>query len=136
MGNLQRLFRMDPIPPPKDDQGYTIFNQENMRRNFAAVDRCRTGVSVIGGITAGTLGLENLSGLVFFAVTIIVLFGLLCMKAGLNEKQWKEYFLNRVQTFATNSFFSAAFIYVVFGRFSMAWSMCIKPQMLHSTTRF
>lgn len=111
---------MDPNamdPSKMDDQGYTILNQENMRRNFAAVDRCRTGVSVIGGIAAGTLGLESLNGFAFFVVTIGVLFGLLCLKAGLNEKVWKNYFLNRLQPFALNSFFSAAFIYVVFWTF-------------------
>merc|ERR1711997_781346 len=102
---------MDPNNLGQNDQGLQVFNQENMRRNYAAVDRCRTGVSVIGGIAAGTLGLTSFNGFAFFLLTIGVLFSLLCVKAGLSEKQWKNYFHNgRLQPFALNSFFSAAFI--------------------------
>lgn len=97
-----------------NEGGITLLNQENMRRNFAAVDQCRTAVSVIGGATAGTLGLTGLNGFLFFIVTVAILASLLCIRSGNN---WKQYFMNRFNPFVMSSIFSSAFLYVVFWTF-------------------
>ena len=79
-----------------------------------AVDKCRTAVSLIGGITAGTLGLTGISGFLFFGVTVLMLSIALSLKAGSN---WKNYFQERLKLFVMDSFFGSLFLYIVFWTF-------------------
>ena len=102
---------------PNDDNlqgGITLFNKENIQRNYMAVDKCRTAVSLIGGITAGTLGLTGISGFLFFGVTVLMLSISLLLKAGSNRN---NYFQESVKMFVMDSFFGSLFLYIVFWTF-------------------
>ena len=58
-----------------DPNAVTLLNQQNVMRNARSVDNCRTAVSAIGGMTAGTLGLYGLSGFLFFTFVVLTLVG-------------------------------------------------------------
>jgi len=96
-----------------DPNAVTLLNQQNVMRNARSVDNCRTAVSAIGGMTAGTLGLYGLSGFLFFTLVVLTLGALLTLRAG---KDWNNYFFDRKQ-FLTQNFFGSLFLYVVFWTF-------------------
>lgn len=55
------------------DAGITVLNPASMAMNMQAVESCRTVVTVLGGITAGTLGLTGLYGFAFFFIVTLTL---------------------------------------------------------------
>jgi len=109
--------KMMQQPEPMAEKGLTLINQENLMRNMASVERCRTAVNVISGIVAGSLGLTSLPGFLCFLIFLGFLNLLLVLNTGISEKQWKNYFINRWQTFLFQSFFSGLFVYIVFWTF-------------------
>merc|ERR1739848_408508 len=113
--NLQKNpSKLHPkMATPNQESGITMYNGLNMRKNAMAVESCRTAVTCLGGITAGTLGLTSISGFIFFFFVTAVLGLTLILRAGTN---WKNHFVSR-SNFFTDNFFGSLFLYVVFWTF-------------------
>lgn len=65
-----------------------VYNDAAIKRNYAVVDYCRTSGSVIGGATAGILGLTSLYGFAFYFIYSVILSVMLAMKAGHNSSKY------------------------------------------------
>lgn len=66
----------------------TVYNDSAIKRNGAIVDYCRTSGAVIGGATAGILGLTGLYGFLFYFVYSVLLSVMLAVKAGRNSSKY------------------------------------------------
>lgn len=66
----------------------TVYNESAIRRNAAIVDYCRTSAAVIGGATAGVLGLTGLYGFAFYFIYSLFLSLMLAVKAGHNSSNY------------------------------------------------
>ena len=71
-----------------------VYSERAIRVNSAIIDYCRTAGAVIGGVTAGILGLTSLYGFIFFIIFSMLLSVFLTLKAG---TEWKKYFTTRRQ---------------------------------------
>ena len=65
-----------------------VYNERAIKRNAAIVDYCRTSGAVIGGATAGVLGLTGLYGFAFYFLSSLFLSVLLAVKAGRNSSKY------------------------------------------------
>ena len=66
----------------------TVYNDSAIKRNAALVDYCRTSGAVIGGATAGVLGLTGLYGFLFYFAYSVFLSMMLAVKAGRNSTKY------------------------------------------------
>ncbi|CAI8014512.1 ER membrane protein complex subunit 6 [Geodia barretti] len=66
----------------------TVYNDSAIKRNAAIVDYCRTSGAVIGGATAGVLGLTGLYGFLFYFAYSVFLSVMLAVKAGRNSTKY------------------------------------------------
>ena len=66
----------------------TVYNDSAIKRNAAIVDYCRTSGAVIGGATAGVLGLTGLYGFLFYFAYSVVLSVMLAVRAGRNSSKY------------------------------------------------
>ena len=66
----------------------TVYNDGAIKRNAAIVDYCRTSAAVIGGATAGVLGLTGLYGFAFYFLFSLLLSLMLAAKAGRNSNKF------------------------------------------------
>ncbi|XP_077970996.1 ER membrane protein complex subunit 6-like [Styela clava] len=90
------------------------YNLMAMRQNFGIAEYCRTGVSALGGVTAGILGLTGLYGFAFYVICASSLFIGILIKAGFGSSH--KYFLSRKSVLLTGQF-GALFTYILFWTF-------------------
>lgn len=90
------------------------FNMVSIRKNVATAEYCRTGVSALGGVTAGILGLTGLFGFAFYVACALSLYVGLMLKAGVGSS--KKYFLSK-RGLLMNGQFGALFTYILFWTF-------------------
>lgn len=85
-----------------------------MRQNSTIVEFGRTGVSALGGVTAGILGLTGLYGFAFYVFCAIFLFFGLMLKGDFNTAQ--KYFPSRASVLLSGQI-GALFTYILFWTF-------------------
>lgn len=86
-----------------------------LRNNFLGVEYCKTFVSALSGSCAGIIGLTGLAGFSFYFLSALILWLMICYKAGLND-EWRKYFTQR-RILLTNGLFDGLFTYVLFWTF-------------------
>ena len=90
-----------------------IYNEAGIKNNEDVVVYCRTSLSIIGGCTAGILGLTGFAGFGFYFLASLLMSLILTWKAG---SQWKKYFVSR-RSLWWDGILGGIFTYVLFWTF-------------------
>lgn len=94
-------------PPPQDAHLYV---QSHVMHNARQLQYIRSCFAAIAGSAAGILGLTNLSGFLFYAVSWVILNGILMTRACGSKK----YFINGYKDLVFDGAMNALLSYILF----------------------
>ncbi|PAV55541.1 hypothetical protein WR25_20349 [Diploscapter pachys] len=92
------------------NKGLEVYSEAAMRQNFSSLEYARTCHAAASGMAAGILGLTNMSGFIFYFVTVLLQALFWVLKSNF---KWKTFFLDGWLPI-THSLVGGLFTYILF----------------------